>query len=347
MRQGAPETIVGAAKTWDTWISSSELRFSNNNMTVTRPGNAGTFPAALVKSLGLAFRITALPNTHNSLIIGVREDDGRFDDGLPNFDGGFGKQKSCGLWTTFPGEQPTKIKHSGAVLGTVPRLKAGDEINVVCTNTLDKKYLAKIFVNSCEVGLFSLPDHAQGYVIGATLPNDAVLDMLPFTMSTDQETTTTTLACHALWDNRLYTDLTVIGGGRKFQVHRAMLAAASDVFQKTLEAPMRENCEKCIEIDASPDAIEALLKHIYTGDRPQDGIAGDVLLLAHRFDLKNLVHDCCAALLSQLSASTIAAVVCALRPFREIAPMQQTWEEMLRRVDYEPELVRPLMDALA
>mmetsp|Transcript_182037 Transcript_182037/g.442905 ORF Transcript_182037/g.442905 Transcript_182037/m.442905 type:complete len:318 (+) Transcript_182037:38-991(+) len=150
-----------------------------------------------------------------------------------------------------------------------------------------------------------------------------------------------------LWSDPVFSDLAILAGARSFPAHRAMLAAASSVFRRMLEAPMRENLEHRIEIDATPEAVECVLKYIYTGEPPPHSQAHDVLPLAHRYELTDLAKCCSSLLVSRFSASTAQDVILALRPFKHMEPMQQAWDELIRLAESDPQLVRPFIRCLA
>jgi len=150
-----------------------------------------------------------------------------------------------------------------------------------------------------------------------------------------------------LWSDPVFSDLTVLAGTRSFPAHRAMLAAASSVFRGMLDAPMRESLEHRIEIDAPPAAVESVLKYIYTGEVPLASQAHDVLPLAHQYELADLAAWCSSSLVSHCSPSTAHDVILALRPFKDIEPMQQAWDQLICLAESDPRLVRPFIQSLA
>merc|ERR1711920_1001460 len=67
-----------------------------------------------------------------------------------------------------------------------------------------------------------------------------------------------------LWGDRLFTDVVVSCGHRKFPTHRAVLAAASPVFSAMLCTDMKEAQAREIEIaDADEQTVQEILDYIY------------------------------------------------------------------------------------
>eukprot|EP00930_Biecheleria_cincta_P060891 TRINITY_DN46477_c0_g1_i1.p1 TRINITY_DN46477_c0_g1~~TRINITY_DN46477_c0_g1_i1.p1 ORF type:complete len:316 (-),score=29.64 TRINITY_DN46477_c0_g1_i1:15-962(-) len=150
-----------------------------------------------------------------------------------------------------------------------------------------------------------------------------------------------------LWEDRVFCDLTITVATRSFSAHRAMLAAASPVFRRMLEVPMREKHEHRIEIDAPPEAVEAVLKYIYTGEEPTGLESLDVLPLAHRYELNNLTAACTSMLIWQFSPSNAQAIIQTLRPFKDSEPIKKAWNDMIALAEKDSRLVRPFIDCLA
>ena len=73
-------------------------------------------------------------------------------------------------------------------------------------------------------------------------------------------------------------------GGKKFKVHKGILAIRSPVFAAMFDHDTKEKQENLIEIpDIKPEVLQALLEHIYTGKVPSmDQYAEELLAAADK-----------------------------------------------------------------
>ncbi|KAG2500398.1 hypothetical protein HYH03_001969 [Edaphochlamys debaryana] len=102
-------------------------------------------------------------------------------------------------------------------------------------------------------------------------------------------------------------DLTLVVGGRRFPVHRAILIARCDFFRSQLEGGFADGAAAELTVpDADPAAFELLLRFVYTGavDIPS-ALAPTVAELADRLLLPDLCSDAQAVVLSGVSADTV------------------------------------------
>lgn len=68
--------------------------------------------------------------------------------------------------------------------------------------------------------------------------------------------------CHA----DKYSDLTLVIDGKKFPVHKVILAAQSQYFEALLFGDLRESSQSEIELkEVKVDPFKELLRYIYTG----------------------------------------------------------------------------------
>eukprot|EP00927_Polykrikos_kofoidii_P040179 TRINITY_DN34393_c0_g1_i1.p1 TRINITY_DN34393_c0_g1~~TRINITY_DN34393_c0_g1_i1.p1 ORF type:complete len:349 (+),score=55.34 TRINITY_DN34393_c0_g1_i1:103-1149(+) len=127
-----------------------------------------------------------------------------------------------------------------------------------------------------------------------------------------------------LWLRRPFPDAYVVAAdGKKFPVHRSILAAASPVFEAAWRQPLRESEERVLRIDASAEAVEALLCFMYTGQEITTTDPGEILGLAHIYGLLALVRA---------SAARLASQVRALRPYRADASVSGPWRTLLENI---------------
>lgn len=120
---------------------------------------------------------------------------------------------------------------------------------------------------------------------------------------------------NALWQSRPSSgDFVLEANGEPIRVHRCVLAAASPVFKAMLETEMVESRTLTASIDAEPEDCEAMLRFVYSGRlEAEAGQLPGILLLAHRYEMLDLVPRCCDALVENLSASTAVEYVKVLR----------------------------------
>jgi len=153
------------------------------------------------------------------------------------------------------------------------------------------------------------------------------------------------VALERMWEERNFTDGTVVCDGQTFPVHRAVLSVASPFFAAAFGGQMREATSAQLEIpDAPACAVEAVLRFVYT-DALEPQHAAAVLPLAHRLELDSLVGRCAEVLFHDLSAASVAEVVRVLRGFREHASVAPVWENLLRTVQRNDRLFRIAMES--
>ena len=94
-----------------------------------------------------------------------------------------------------------------------------------------------------------------------------------------------------LWENPVFSDLSLKVDGQVFRVHKLLLAIASDFFMAMLTSHMRESTSNEIELKGvTAKGLEPVLKHIYTN---QLEVTGDniceVLLVASHLQMEKLL----------------------------------------------------------
>jgi len=101
------------------------------------------------------------------------------------------------------------------------------------------------------------------------------------------------------------SDVDVVCVGKVFKCHRNILCARSMVFKSILLGDTQENVEKKVEIkDTTVEAVEEMLKYIYTGKIPEDEqLNSDLLQLADMYVLDTLKIACGEGILAKLNIS--------------------------------------------
>uniref|UniRef100_A0A1A9UH61 BTB domain-containing protein n=1 Tax=Glossina austeni TaxID=7395 RepID=A0A1A9UH61_GLOAU len=114
-----------------------------------------------------------------------------------------------------------------------------------------------------------------------------------------------------LFDSEKFSDVTVAVGDHSFRVHKAVLAARSDVFAAMFEHEMVECKLNRVAInDIDPEVILEMLRFIYTGEAPNlDKMADDLLAAADKYALNDLKLMCAKALCTKLSVESAAEIL--------------------------------------
>jgi hypothetical protein len=148
----------------------------------------------------------------------------------------------------------------------------------------------------------------------------------------------------SLWQDRLFTDATIVCGARKIPVHRNVLVAASPFFSSAFQGEMKEGLTAEVVIaDADPEAVEALLAYLYTGQVGDKVDAMALLPVAHRFGASALVDHCASQLVEELREENIAKAMAAMRPFLEDPVVRPHWNAMVSRVQANSTLAHAAM----
>jgi hypothetical protein len=98
--------------------------------------------------------------------------------------------------------------------------------------------------------------------------------------------------------------------------HRSVLALWSPVFKAMFQSDMSETRSGEILLeDVDPRTVEALLVRLYTGAYSRASefseLVADILHLAHRYSITEVVDECEEQLISQLSAENVLSVLIA------------------------------------
>ncbi|ELU11118.1 hypothetical protein CAPTEDRAFT_161127 [Capitella teleta] len=114
-----------------------------------------------------------------------------------------------------------------------------------------------------------------------------------------------------LFDSSGFSDVTLCVGGREFQVHKAILAARSPVFNAMFEHEMEEKKQNRVEInDVDHEVMKEMLRFFYTGRAPNlDKMADDLLAAADKYAVERLKVMCEEALCSNLTIENVSEVL--------------------------------------
>jgi len=107
-----------------------------------------------------------------------------------------------------------------------------------------------------------------------------------------------------IFNSEKTSDVDIRCSGKVFKCHRNILCARSVVFKMILLGDSQEKVEKTVEIrDSTVEAVEEMLKYIYTGEIPlvAEKLTLDLLKLADMYDLATLKIACGEAVLTKLN----------------------------------------------
>ena len=135
-----------------------------------------------------------------------------------------------------------------------------------------------------------------------------------------------------LWQARKFCDATVAAGNRSFEVHRLVLASASDFFDGSFSAGLAESASARVELAATRGVVlESALQFAYTGrcDVEEAHIV-ELLEVASFLRVGALVEAAAAAVEARLAPhNCLGAIV--LAEAHSLAPMATAAQEMALR----------------
>ena len=161
------------------------------------------------------------------------------------------------------------------------------------------------------------------------------------------------------------SDVIVTAGDREFKCHKAVLSARSVVFKNTFAHNTVESVTNRIVIKESPaQAVEDMLKYIYSGDVPDDyqSLTIELLHIANMYQLSHIVEACLKNFVESLDvASCISTFMLVDRyapqdlNLREKVIMfmkckavevvdEEVWDKLM---ESSPDLVKEIVKAIA
>merc|ERR1711879_812290 len=109
--------------------------------------------------------------------------------------------------------------------------------------------------------------------------------------------------------SRSFTDAIVRCGDQHFEVHRAILAASSPVFDAMFKTEgMKEGSERTVVIEnSSPAAVGAMIEYMYVSEVPDDADVACLLQLADQYQLEGLLDLCGTLLINNVTEQNVVA----------------------------------------
>ena len=140
------------------------------------------------------------------------------------------------------------------------------------------------------------------------------------------------------WKQRKFTDAELVCDGTRIPVHRSTLAAVSPVFEAAFSSNMQEGANAVYEIrDSSPEAVEAMLRLVYTGELPPVEQLSAVFDLAMKYELKGLAKPTADKMAETVSVQIVKAVLAVLKQHSpNSASVKEAFEKVIRKVKDAP-----------
>lgn len=98
-----------------------------------------------------------------------------------------------------------------------------------------------------------------------------------------------------VFNDPTFSDFTFVVQNKEFKVHKAILAASSEVMRKIFTTNLMEsNKGQCKVVDIEPEIFENLLRFVYTGQLPEnlDDVSLALFKAAHYYGISDLVEIC-------------------------------------------------------
>jgi len=158
---------------------------------------------------------------------------------------------------------------------------------------------------------------------------------------------TTVLA--TMWRDRDFTDATIVCQDQCFNVHSAVMSAASPVFSAAFSSGMVEGATKRLEIkDALPQAMEQLLHYMYNGF-VDENLVSQILPLAVRYQVHPLAEQCgeiCRERIfySKTSDQVVVDLLGVLRKHKADNAIAKIWEGVISSTKNDDRIVRLLLE---
>lgn len=134
-----------------------------------------------------------------------------------------------------------------------------------------------------------------------------------------------------MWSDARFADFHIAAKGQELRCHRAVLAAASPVFEAMVDSEMQEGSQAFASIDEMPEDITAMLQFVYTEQIPQDLDCLSILRIlriADCYQLPKLVQVCTSLVLPMVTKDNIAEVLHCL-VLLEFIPECKVMSELL------------------
>ena len=137
--------------------------------------------------------------------------------------------------------------------------------------------------------------------------------------------------CESLFRKRKFGDIKIICGALSFNAHSFVLVS-SLVFDRMLKAPMIEGACHIITIsDCSADTFNHFLEILYTGKCSAQCDWCEILILADKYQVSDIVGLCLAYMEKSFSSESAVSYFSVLNKTMHVAACEATWKRLLAR----------------
>lgn len=148
-----------------------------------------------------------------------------------------------------------------------------------------------------------------------------------------------------LWKKKCFTDCVIVWADAEEPCHRAVLAAASPVFERMLSSRMEEAVQQRIVIkDVQSEIGQALLRFMYLGELDRDFQKPiDLLRAAHMYQVEALIVPSVELVLDKLDANSATDAIRMVKHLREDPKMEELWSSLIKTLSKDPSLLSAVM----
>ncbi|CAK0814314.1 unnamed protein product [Prorocentrum cordatum] len=156
---------------------------------------------------------------------------------------------------------------------------------------------------------------------------------------------------HQLYQKGKFTDAVIKCSGQEFNVHRAVLASTSEVFDRMFSSSMREGAEAVVLIeDATPEAVEALIEGMYCGKLPEKRLLPSFWHLASKYLIEDLAAAAMRVMYEEIDISIATDFLLALRHHtqnEDAGSGSEMWSGLLQKLESDKAMHRRVLEELA
>ena len=136
----------------------------------------------------------------------------------------------------------------------------------------------------------------------------------------------------SLYEEELFTDITIQCGDKQFKAHKNILAFQSPVFKKLFQTDMTKRRKNSVEIsDIDPLVASNLISFLYSGIAPNlETLARDLLMVANKYELPRLMAMCENTLKMEMTVAN-AVELLQLPDLHQAMELKKTCLEFIHR----------------